>query len=365
MIKFLERSSNSISISNFHEEYSLNKYNMNPPYQRRSVWSVEKKAFFIDSILKNLPIPPVFLRQKVDDETGKTSYEVIDGKQRLTSLVEFIEDEFSTADEGEDPFHDAALAGKYFSELSSVELDKYKKKFWRYQIPVEYIDTEDPVVIDKIFDRLNRNGEPLTGQELRHSNYYASGLLKLCYKLANLPFWKERLETTDKARMEDVEFISELVFAVIEGKELQATDSDLDGYYSKHADKKPEEWNKIEENFLNVTNVMESIAVNYAEHKVYGVSHLYGIWCFSMSVQETPKVIGAYKKKIDIFYKLLRSRDYSNQCVRDYKDSMSNRTRYAGQRRKRKEALLQYLKTAKTTKKKVAIGKVLGKKVRK
>ena len=175
----------------------------------------------------------MFLRQIVDDATGKTSYEVIDGKQRLTSIVEFIGDVFSTANEGEDPFHDESLAGRLFSEINGVDLEVYKKRFWRYQIPVEYVDTDDPIIIDKIFDRLNRNGEPLTGQELRHSNYYASDLLQLCYRLAQIPFWKARLEPTDITRMEDVEFISELVFAVIEGKELQATDSDLDGYYDK------------------------------------------------------------------------------------------------------------------------------------
>lgn len=342
MTKYLERSSNNISISNFHEEYVLNKYNMNPPYQRRSVWSVEKKAFFIDSILKNLPIPPIFLRQNVDDDTGKTFYEVIDGKQRLTSLVEFIADEFSTADEGEDPFHDEKLAGKFFSEITGSELDVYKKRFWRYQIPVEYVDTDDPVIIDKIFDRLNRNGEPLTGQELRHSNYYASELLKLCYKLANEPFWAERLKTTDKARMEDVEFISELLFAVIEGKELQATDADIDEYYAKYAHDGSIDWTDVEKKFNDITDFMASLEIDYVGHKVYGVSHLYGIWCFSMECVNKGHSAPLLKNKLNEFYTALRVRDYSNPCVKNYKESMSNRTRYAGQRRKRKEALIEF-----------------------
>lgn len=342
MTKSLERSSNNISISNFHEEYQINKYEMNPPYQRLSVWSIEKKAFFIDSILKNLPIPPIFLRQKVNAESGKTSYEVIDGKQRLESIVQFINGDFSTSDEGEDPFHDEDLAGKYFSEISGEKLDEYKKRFWRYQIPVEYVDTEDPIIIDKIFDRLNRNGEPLTGQELRHSNYYSSDLLKLCYKLANGNFWSERLQHTDKARMEDVEFISELLFVILEGKELHATDTVLDQYYDKYVNRNLVNWDEIEMKFSTITNFILNLEIDFAGYKISGVSHLYGIWCFSFHCIKNNVDPNATKNKIMQFYNLLRDRDYLNENVKSYKESMSSSTKYESQRRKRKEAMLKY-----------------------
>ncbi|WP_421143114.1 DUF262 domain-containing protein [Aeromonas dhakensis] len=342
MTKQLERSSNNVSISNFYEEYCVGKYNMNPPYQRLSVWSVEKKAFFIDSILKNLPIPPVFLRQKIDDTTGKTSYEVIDGKQRLTSIIEFIEDQFSTTDEGEDPFHDEELAGKLFSELNDEKMSQYKKLFWRYQIPVEYIDSDDPIVIDRIFDRLNRNGEPLNGQELRHSNYYDSTLLKLAYHLSKNPFWMERLKTTDKARMEDVEFISELIFAVIEKAELTATDKDLDQYYEKYTKDSNIDWMHVERRFIEITSFMSSLNLDYEEYKIYGVSHLYGIWCFSMSCIENEVDATVVSPKLIEFFTMIKNRDYEHPIVQEYKQSMSNRTKFKGQRSKRRKALVDY-----------------------
>lgn len=342
MSKLLERSSNNISISNFYEEYSVGKYNMSPPYQRLSVWSIEKKAFFIDSILKNLPIPPVFLRQKIDDSTGKTSYEVIDGKQRLTSIIEFIEDVFPTSDETEDPFHDEELAGKLFSEIDGERLGNYKKMFWRYQIPVEYIDSDDPVVIDKIFDRLNRNGEALNGQELRHSNYYDSKLLKLTYKLTKNDFWQKNLETTDKARMEDVEFVSELVFSLIEGTELNATDKDLDLYYEKYANNDDVDYDELENKFMATTEYMKSLKLDYEGFKIYGVSHLYGIWCFSMQCLEKSIKAETVIDKLVEFFSMLRDRNYENKSVMDYKQSMSNRTKSKGQRTKRKRSLYEY-----------------------
>ncbi|MDR2319795.1 MAG: DUF262 domain-containing protein [Pseudomonas sp.] len=342
MSKLLERASNNVSISNFYEEYSVGKYNMNPPYQRLSVWSPEKKAFFIDSILKNLPIPPVFLRQKIDDNTGKTSYEVIDGKQRLTSIVEFIEDGFPTSDEADDPFHDDELAGKLFSELENDRLANYKKMFWRYQIPVEYIDSDDPVVIDRIFDRLNRNGEPLNGQELRHSNYYDTPLLKNAYHLSKHPFWATRLETTDKARMEDVEFISELIFSLIENTELTATDNDLDAYYEKYARNQTLDWADINAKFIATTDFMESLGLQYEAYKIYGVSHLYGIWCFSMTCINNQVAAATVAPKLLDFFTKIRDRDYTHPTAFEYKQSMSNRTKFKGQRSKRRKALVDY-----------------------
>ena len=70
MSDILNRDTNTITVANFWENYMLDKYNFDPAYQRQSVWSDEKQSFFIDSILKNFPIPPIFLHQKIDDETG-------------------------------------------------------------------------------------------------------------------------------------------------------------------------------------------------------------------------------------------------------------------------------------------------------
>lgn len=342
MTKLLERSSNNISISNFFEEYSVGKYEMDPPYQRLSVWSQEKKAFFIDSILKNLPIPPVFLRLKIDDKTGKTRYEVIDGKQRLTSIVEFIEGFLATADEADDPFHDEDLAGKYFSELEGEKLGQYKKLFWRYQIPVEYIDSSDPIVIDRIFDRLNRNGEPLTGQELRHSNYYNSPLLKLCYQLSKHQFWSDRLVNTDKSRMEDVAFISELVFVLLEKTELTATDDELDKYYAKYTLPTGIDWKQLEAEFESLTSFIIDLGLDYENLKISGVSHLYGLWCFAFACIKKNIQPQAVADKLNNFFELARQRDYSNPASNDYKQSMSNRTKFKGQRTKRKNALMAF-----------------------
>src|ERR1700686_3289277 len=55
--------------------------NLNPDFQRRDRWDEEKQSRFIESIIMNVPIPPVFLGE---DQYG--SYVVLDGRQRLTAI---------------------------------------------------------------------------------------------------------------------------------------------------------------------------------------------------------------------------------------------------------------------------------------
>lgn len=339
----LMRETNTITVANFWESYLLKKYNFDPAYQRDSVWSDEKQSFFIDSLLKNFPIPPIFLHQKIDDDTGKTKYDVIDGKQRLTSIVRFLKNEIPASDEFENtPFFDEKIAGVYFRDLDEKDLSEYKKRFWRYVIPIEYIDTSDKEVIDNIFDRLNRNGEPLKGQELRRSKYHGTPLLDLVERTADLPFWKERLAITDVARMEHYEFISEIVFQQIESQPLQANQDILDELYEKYS-RATLDWSGIEANFVQATHIMNSLNIDYEKYGVGGVSHLYGIWCLADFCHKNSIIPEDVRDKLTDFYKKLRDRDAGDAYTEAYSKSMSSRTKDRGQRKRRFEALRGYI----------------------
>ncbi len=339
MSDYLQRESNKITIANFYEGYELGKYNFSPPYQRRSLWTEEKKSFLIDSIIKNFPIPPIFLHQKIDDATGKTSYDVIDGKQRLTALIEFIEGKIPVTDESGEELVNNPIAGRFFDEFDAGDLAIHKSRFWRYVIPIEYVDTGEQAIIDSIFDRLNRNGEPLKGQELRNSSYYGTPLLDLVERVAKQPFWLDRLAVVDRTRMEEIEFLSELTFLLIEGHELHANQKELDELYGKYADSDGVDYQDIETKLGSVSEFMESLNLDYESRKISGVSHLYGLFAFSYKCLNDGVPAEQIAPKLNEFFDLWQSKKYDHPDIKNYKDSMSARTKDRGQRRKRTGAL--------------------------
>lgn len=160
-------------------------------------------------------MPPIFLHQVIDSTNGATQYNIIDGKQRLTAILKYISNDLELpSDYDVGAFGDSRLNGKKFEDLEE-DLQEFKMQFWRYVLSVEYIETSDIDVINNVFDRLNRNGEPLEPQELRKAKYYNSELIKLVEELVKLVNWNN-LGKVKINRMQDTEFVSELVFFLLE-----------------------------------------------------------------------------------------------------------------------------------------------------
>lgn len=338
----INRKSNTMTISSLNEGRTLNKFNMDPDYQRKSVWSDEQQGLLIDSILKNIPIPPIFLRENID-KLGKTSYEVIDGKQRLTSIFRYIDNEIATIDDDNDPLHNDELAGVKLSDLEADDkLDTVLEEFWRYPIPIEYVYTKENKIVDKIFDRLNRSGEKLNGQELRHSNFYDSKLIEVAYSFANVDFWAEELSITNKNRMEDIELISEFVFLVIEKEELGASPEGLDKLYGKYARSGDINWDELYGTLEATGSIFESFNIKFHDYNVSGVSHLYGVWALAFYCLQNG-VSDNLEEKLKEFYSNYKISNFDHHpALLTYKKSMENGTKNKGQRRKRREALVSF-----------------------
>ncbi|KLU69353.1 MAG: hypothetical protein RHS_4822 [Robinsoniella sp. RHS] len=340
MNDFLVTESNNIVLSEFYEGHIANKYNYEAEYQRNLVWNLDKRRFLIDSIFKNFPIPPIFLRMYIDEDTGTTKYDVIDGKQRLSTIIEFIEGKISLPDD----FGSGVLGNDELNGVSFKDLERYpeyKKRFWRYKIPIIYIDIKDNLVIKEIFDRLNRNGEPLTYQELRHAKYHKENFYILVEKMAELEFWKKRLENLEINRMEDKEFISELLFLMLEKNVIAYTKRDLDDLYDKWI---PQIINiqPYRDEFMNITKYMEALDLDYDKYKIEGVSHLYGIWGLCFNCYNSDADLSAIKDILNKFYMQVRVKD-SNEMVQEYIRSMSSGTKGRSSRVRRIKAMTSYL----------------------
>jgi uncharacterized protein with ParB-like and HNH nuclease domain len=113
----MDRKATTQDITWFLDIYQSNKLDLDPPYQRRSVWSPGDRKYFLDTILRGYPSPPIFLN-KMTNENGLTTYHVVDGKQRLQTIFMFAENKIALASD----FGDIRLNNKKWEScFGSVE----------------------------------------------------------------------------------------------------------------------------------------------------------------------------------------------------------------------------------------------------
>lgn len=216
------RNPNTQYVSWFLDMMDARRLNLDPPYQRRSVWSLEYKKFFIDTVIRNYPTQAIFLEAKTS-EGGRTEYLVLDGKQRLTSLIEFQNGEFETPES----LADLGMSGMYWSDLPG----DVQTSFMEYLVNVEQLPGASEAELSNIFDRLNRNVQRLNSQELRNARFGGAFIRSMEEKALD-SFWEDigLVTAARRRRMLDVEYISELYVVCMSG--IQDGKSYLDKIYA-------------------------------------------------------------------------------------------------------------------------------------
>ncbi|MDJ0732058.1 MAG: DUF262 domain-containing protein [Crocosphaera sp.] len=218
---------------------------LSPKFQRRSVWKPGTKSYLIDTIVRGLPIPIIFLRDlPIDLETLRPQREVVDGQQRLRTVLSFVAPQsLEDYNPQEDQFtvqknHNKEIAGKTFQQLD----DDIKRDILEYEFSVHIFSPrmDNREVID-IFRRMNSTSYPLNKQELRNAEYFGK-FKTLAYELALecLCYWKswEIFNDEEIARMDEVKLTSELIIMMIEGKLFDGSylDSKIDKFYNDYND---------------------------------------------------------------------------------------------------------------------------------
>lgn len=152
-------------------------YVLDPEFQRRHRWSNAKRSALIESLIMNVPIPPVFLY-----EYEFSSYEVMDGLQRLTAIARFYDDEFELEGLTQWP----ELNGRRYSTLPEMIRKGIDRRYVSSIILLnETAKTTEEADFMKqmVFDRINSGGELLTPQEKRNANFNGS-FNKFCIRLS-------------------------------------------------------------------------------------------------------------------------------------------------------------------------------------
>ncbi len=111
----MQRRPSSQDISWFIDQRRHGQLDLDPPYQRKSVWNLKDRRYFLDTIFGDYPSPQVYLHKL--DVPDKTVYAVVDGKQRLQTIFKFIDDEISIDPE----MKNERLKGKKWSEPDKNE----------------------------------------------------------------------------------------------------------------------------------------------------------------------------------------------------------------------------------------------------
>ncbi len=130
----------------------------NPDYQRPAVWTRAQKQLLIDSMLREYDVPKFYLHR-----TGKDTYDVIDGQQRLRAIWEFFEGGFALAKDAED-VDGYEIKGKKYDELDydiQDRINSYNLDF----VVLDYVEEDE---IREMFLRL-QNGTSLKAQEKRNA----------------------------------------------------------------------------------------------------------------------------------------------------------------------------------------------------
>ena len=222
----------TIDINQLLSWNASNELVLKPIYQRNKVWNDSAKSYLIDSIMRNYPIPPLFMRDKLNLNERKTIREVVDGQQRISTIIDFYNNKFPIKKS-----QNKELGGKYFNNLSEEE----QEHFLTYKIVVEKITEKDDSLVYDMFARLNSNSMPLNKQELRNAKFtgefkVASYDMSLSYRDM---FNKYGIFTASQlSRMLDVEFIS-IIMLEYELGIIDISATIIDKYYQANNESYP------------------------------------------------------------------------------------------------------------------------------
>ena len=183
---------------------------LNADFQRRSVWPPSAKVFLIDTILRDRPMPNIYIRTKTDLRTRRGYREVVDGQQRLRTIYDFAHDKLTLSSAAKE------FAGMTYSTLD----DESKATFLTYPIGVvQLFNISDTDVLD-IFHRINAYGFRLNSQEIRHGKYqgnFRNAVIQASTRWD--PLWETYriIGLQARVRMADDELMASMLGIILDG----------------------------------------------------------------------------------------------------------------------------------------------------
>lgn len=210
------------SVGDFLDWQRSGTLDLRPYFQRNDVWSKSAKSYFIDTLVRGFPVPLLLLQTATDAKSYRSIRRVVDGQQRLRTVLAFVDPSCLDDFKAKDDFtmmrtHNPQLAGRSFEDLPR----EAKQRILDTEFSVHVLGSgyrREQIL--EVFARMNSTGKRLNDQELRNAQFHGE-LKQAMYEVAyeHLEYWQKwRTFSVDQiAVMKEVEFTSELADYVIFG----------------------------------------------------------------------------------------------------------------------------------------------------
>jgi uncharacterized protein DUF262 len=184
---------------------------VNKDYQRGGgLWPPSAKSYFIDTILKDYPFPKVYFHERVDKETKTPRREIVDGQQRISTIVDFVDGKVILGKNARE------LQGLRFAQLTEDQ----QNSFYSYTVSVDVIRNADRSEILQMFRRMNAYTLPLNAPEKRHSEFFGEfkdWVNTLLDEYGAVFVNWDIFTSRQVVRMADAEFMADVALALEEG----------------------------------------------------------------------------------------------------------------------------------------------------
>ena len=346
-LPYLNVQRTTFKISDFLHWARTDQLDLSPYYQRRSVWKRPAKSLLIDTVMRGLPVPIIIIRDRFNLRTQSSVREVVDGQQRLRTVLTFLGFEPSNpeldSEEGYEPdwapfrvlrAHNSVVSkASTFRELSN----ELQLRFLNYEFAVHVLpsDTDDAAVL-KMFTRLNSTGKALKGAELRNAEYHGPfATLVKDLAISNIQKWREWqvLSDSEISRMSELEFVADLCITVSKGELYSNTKGGIDSFYRAMENEDLEAWEYADEMTRRFDEVVDQLDRRMPK-EVYGsrvtnriifsavwvacYDHIFGL-SSSLATKRKPKALP--KKTNERFVELKKQFDDRDALPNDVADA--------------------------------------------
>ncbi|MDO9164328.1 MAG: DUF262 domain-containing protein [Methylococcaceae bacterium] len=286
--------SRTYSINDFLEWSDNEQLELAPKFQRRSVWNDTARSYLMDTIISGKPIPKVFIRQKINPQTRKSVREVVDGQQRLRTILSFMKDGFVISKK-----HNKEYGGRYFSQLNEVDVE-IQTLILNYEISVDLlVNMSDPEVLD-VFSRLNSYSVTLNEQEKLNSIHFGQ-FKRLADNLAhqNNLFWEDNKIISEQniLRMFDVQLVADILIGIIEGIRAK---KQIKKFYEQFEKEFEYDIDELAARFVSIIDLINNIFEDGLKKREYRRPHVfYSLFMTLFHMQYGVKNIACERKVIE------------------------------------------------------------------